>query len=138
MGEIKGKVYFYFNIVHFKGASVLYFPKCVVSVCPSSRKYWAANMTSHCKHRLLTSFARLPLPLQSLTEACCLPLYHHFTLRRRRAAIYTAITITVTVWSPCESLRLLFAAIIASRSLVSCIPFAQAAITITLQRRAFY
>ena len=68
-----------------------------------------------------------------------MPLYHHFASRRRHAAIYTAITTTVTVRRHCESL--LFAAInsrqvTSLQSLVSSIPFAQAAITITLQRCA--
>ena len=69
-----------------------------------------------------------------------MPLYRHFASRRRHAAIYTAITTTVADWHHCKSL--LFAAInsrqvTSPQSLVSCIPSAQAAITITLQRCAF-
>ena len=30
VGVIKGKVYFYFHIVHLKGCRVLYLPKCAV------------------------------------------------------------------------------------------------------------
>ena len=62
-----------------------------------------------------------------------MPLYCHFALRQRRAAIYTAITTTVAVRCSCKSL--LFAVInsrqvTSLQSLVLCIPFPQAATTI--------
>ena len=100
MGKLKGKVYFYFHIVHFKGTSVLYLPKCDVFAQVPANTAHLPNIVNHCKHRLLTS-STLPFAFITIAEleACCIPLYRHFASSPQceGALAFTATTTIIAV-----------------------------------------
>ena len=124
MGEIKGKsvlLFPYCTLQRHKCTVFAQVPKNMYSTLGQIQHTCQIIMTSHCKQiiNLLHTTIRFHYHCWSLSEACCLPLYHHFTSRRRCATIYTAINSTTTVAVRCHSESLLFAAI--SQSLVLCI-----------------